>query len=115
MPDSEFPSRPASGKAPDHWDDRFLQDLYEAFLSLQSREECARFFEDLCTPAELRSMADRWRVAKLLEQGLSYRLINEKTGVSTATITRVARSLTYGAGGYRMGLTRQKGELPRES
>ena len=84
--------------------------LFDAILSLETREECYNFFEDLCTPAELRSMADRWRVAKLLDQGLSYRVINEKTGVSTATITRVARSLTYGTGGYRMVLQRQQGE-----
>jgi TrpR-related protein YerC/YecD len=99
-----------SGKAPDHWDERYLTELYEALQSIRSIDEFSRFFEDLCTPAELRSMADRWRVAKLLDQGLSYRVINEKTGVSTATITRVARSLTYGTGGYRMVLQRQEGE-----
>ena len=84
--------------------------LARALASLGDPREVAAFLEDLCTPAELRSMADRWRVAKLLDQGLSYRVINEKTGVSTATITRVARSLTYGTGGYRMVLQRQEGE-----
>jgi len=103
-------ARVQSGKANEHWDDRYLTELFEALRSVGSIEEFRRFFDDLCTPAELRSMADRWRVAKLLDQGLSYRVINEKTGVSTATITRVARSLTYGTGGYRTVLQRQQGE-----
>ncbi|WP_218110007.1 YerC/YecD family TrpR-related protein [Oligoflexus tunisiensis] len=103
-------ARIQSGKDPDHWDERYLTELYAALGSIRNADEFSRFFEDLCTPAELRSMADRWRVAKLLDQGLSYRVINEKTGVSTATITRVARSLTYGTGGYRMVLQRQEGE-----
>jgi len=110
MADREASVRVQSGKGNDHWDERYLTELFEAFQSLKGIEEFGRFFDDLCTPAELRSMADRWRVAQLLEQGLSYRVINEKTGVSTATITRVARSLTYGAGGYRMILQRQQGE-----
>lgn len=81
--------------------------LFEAILSLKTRDECARFFEDLCTPAELQSLSDRWRVAGLLEEGVPYRSIYEQTGVSTATVTRVARSLTYGAGGYRLVLDRE--------
>ena len=99
-----------SGKAQELWDERYLSELFAALQAIRSIEEFERFFDDLCTPAELRSMADRWRVARLLDQGLSYRVINEKTGVSTATITRVARSLTYGTGGYRMVLQRQQGE-----
>ncbi len=109
MSDTEAFARLQSGKGNDHWDERFMTELFEAFRSLQNIGEFERFFEDLCTPAELRSMADRWRVAQLLEQGLSYRVINEKTGVSTATITRVARSLTYGTGGYRTVLQRLQG------
>ncbi|HYX33998.1 MAG TPA: YerC/YecD family TrpR-related protein [Oligoflexus sp.] len=103
-------ARMPSGKGNDHWDESYLTELFEALRSIRDQGEFSRFFDDLCTPAELRSMADRWRVAKLLDQGLSYRVINEKTGVSTATITRVARSLTYGTGGYRMVLQRQQGE-----
>ena len=99
-----------SGKGSEHWDQRYLTELFEALLTLRNAGEFERFLDDLCTPAELRSMADRWRVVQLLEQGLSYRIINERTGVSTATITRVARSLTYGSGGYRMVLQRQQGE-----
>lgn len=97
-------------KTSEHWDERYLEELYEALAQLKNPREFANFFTDLCTPAELRSMADRWRVAQLVEAGDSYRLINEKTGVSTATITRVARALTYGADGYRVVLKRQKGE-----
>ncbi|MCX6130111.1 MAG: YerC/YecD family TrpR-related protein [Proteobacteria bacterium] len=110
MPEVENRAKSSAGKTKSHQDERFLQDLFNAFQKLQNSGECARFFEDLCTPAELRSMADRWRVAQLLEQGLSYRLINEKTGVSTATITRVARSLSYGTGGYQMILQRPDGD-----
>ncbi len=101
-----------SGKTSEHWDQRYLKDLFETLAQLRNPEEFENFFNDLCTPAELRSMADRWRVAQLIEEGLSYRLINEKTGVSTATITRVARALTYGAEGYRAVLKRPKKEKP---
>ena len=108
------PNGPSSrgAKTSEGWDDTYLLDLFSALRDLENVEEFRRFFDDLCTPAELRSMADRWRVAQLLSQGFSYRVINEKTGVSTATITRVARSLTYGAGGYRMILSRAKGDTP---
>ncbi|SMF78323.1 YerC/YecD family TrpR-related protein [Pseudobacteriovorax antillogorgiicola] len=97
-----------SGKTDDHWNGRFLEELYQSLSLLDGPEEFQAFFDDLCTPAELRSMADRWRVAKQLEKGDSYRTINEQTGVSTTTITRVARSMTYGAKGYRILLDKQK-------
>jgi TrpR-related protein YerC/YecD len=77
------------------------KDLYEAFLKLKSWEEFHRFFTDLCTPAEVQAMADRWKVAQLLRQGIPYREVYEMTGVSTATVTRVARCLEYGDG-YRI-------------
>lgn len=80
-----------------------IERLFQDIAELSRPEEFKALFEDLCTPAELKSLADRWRVAKLLETGdFSYRSINEKTGVSTTTITRVARSMTYGAKGYRI-------------
>ncbi len=101
-----------SGKNIEQWEPRYLNELFEALSQLQGPQEFQAFFEDLCTPAELRSMADRWRVTQLLEQGISYRVINEMSGVSTATITRVARSLTYGSGGYRTLLNRKKGANP---
>jgi len=83
-------------------------ELYHAILALKTTEECSAFFCDLCTPAELSAITERWRVAKLLdEKKLSYRAIHEKTGVSLATIGRVARFLsqeTYQ--GYRLILDR---------
>jgi TrpR-related protein YerC/YecD len=84
--------------------------LFSAVLSLKSAEDCAAFFADLCTPAELEALAGRWKVARLLDKGLPYREISEKTGISTATVTRVARCLTYGRdGGYRRLLDRAAG------
>lgn len=84
--------------------------LFEAVLTLKSPADCAAFFSDLCTPAELEALAGRWRVARLLDEGLPYRRISEATGISTATVTRVARCLTYGRdGGYRRALDRLKG------
>ncbi len=74
--------------------------LYETILRLRNLEECCRFFEDLCTPTELRSMEQRFDVAVYLQQGLVYLDILEKTGASSATISRVRRSmLDNGAGG----------------
>lgn len=81
-------------------------DLIEAVAALRSRDEASAFLTDLCTPAELEAMEGRWEVAKLLETGLPYREIHVRTGVSTATITRVARSLGLGTGGYRTMLAR---------
>ena len=75
--------------------------LWSAILALRSVEECRSFFRDLCTPAELQAMADRWAVVELLERGLPYREIHKQTGVSLTTIGRVARFLTAGNGGYR--------------
>lgn len=83
-----------------------IQALLSVLASLDSIEELQGFMSDLCTPAELRAMADRWCVVKLLASGLSYRQIHECTGVSTATITRVARAMVYGAGGYQRALSR---------
>jgi TrpR-related protein YerC/YecD len=80
--------------------------LSEALLSLQTRQEMKQFLEDLCTPAELEAMVDRWRVAQLLEKGYSYRDIREMTEVSVTTVGRVARFLEQGTGGYRLVLDR---------
>jgi TrpR-related protein YerC/YecD len=82
------------------------KDLFRAIASLKDVEECERFLNDLCTPQELDALAGRWRVAKLLDQELPYREIYERTGVSTATVTRVARALTHGESGYRRILDR---------
>jgi TrpR-related protein YerC/YecD len=80
--------------------------LYRAILSLESEAECSRFFDDLCTPAELEALIDRWMVVPLLQDGLPYRRIHDLTGVSVTTIGRVARFLQGGSGGYRTVLER---------
>lgn len=89
--------------------------LFEAFLKVETIEECQNFFSDLCTPNEIQTLSDRWKVAQLLTQEIPYRVIYEKTGVSTATVTRVARSLEEGLG-YRTQLNKmkKKGKNERE-
>ena len=74
--------------------------LYKAILMLETEEECYNFFQDLCTVSELRSMEQRYEVATLLNDGMIYNDILEKTGASSATISRVNRALLYGANGY---------------
>jgi TrpR-related protein YerC/YecD len=86
--------------------ERAEQGLYRAILSLRTEAECERFLADLCTPAELEALVDRWAVVKYLQDGLPYRKIHELTGVSVTTIGRVARFLTAGNGGYRTALER---------
>lgn len=85
---------------------RAQQGLYRAILSLRTEAECERFFNDLCTPAELEALVDRWAVVTYLKDGLPYRKIHELTGVSVTTIGRVARFLTTGNGGYQVALER---------
>jgi len=80
--------------------------LCEALLTLRDATECRAFFRDLCTPAELEAMADRWQVVRLLEEQRPYREIHDRTGVSVTTIGRVARYLAEGNGGYRLALDR---------
>ena len=75
--------------------------LMEAVQQLQSTEDAYRFFEDICTIAELKSMAQRIEVARLLRAGVTYQEIAKETGASSATISRVNRALLYGADGYR--------------
>jgi TrpR-related protein YerC/YecD len=76
-------------------------DLYEAILELRDNEEARSFFNDLCTPAELEGLIDRWRVAQMLVKNIPYRQIAAETNVSTATIVRVARFLNSGNDGYK--------------
>ncbi len=83
-----------------------MRELFDAILSLESRQEAESFFRDLCTLSELEAMGHRWQVARLLEQGLSYLEIAERTGASTTTVTRVAHWLRHGEGGYRLALDR---------
>jgi TrpR-related protein YerC/YecD len=82
------------------------RNLAAALLTLRSVEECRAFFRDLCTPAELQAMADRWAVVEYLHRGLPYREVQRATGVSLTTIGRVARYLAQGAGGYQLALDR---------
>ena len=82
--------------------------LYRAILTLKTEEECYNFFQDLCTVSELRAMEQRYEVAQLLDDGLIYNEILEKTGASSATISRVNRSLSYGSGGYEVVFERMK-------
>jgi TrpR-related protein YerC/YecD len=80
--------------------------LYQAILTLRTSDECRAFFRDLCTPAELQALADRWAVVALLQENLPYREIHRLTGVSVTTIGRVARYLTAGNGGYALAAER---------
>ena len=80
--------------------------LFSAILSLKDKEECYTFFEDICTINELLSLSQRFEVAKMLREQKTYLEIAEKTGASTATISRVNRSLNYGNDGYDMVFAR---------
>lgn len=82
--------------------------LFEAILCLKDRDECYTFFEDVCTINELLSLSQRFEVAKMLREKKTYLEISEKTGASTATISRVNRSLTYGNDGYEMVFARME-------
>ena len=79
-----------------------VDSLFDAVLSLENREECYRFFEDVCTVNEILSLSQRFEVAKMLKEKRTYLEISEKTGASTATISRGNRSLNYGNDGYEM-------------
>ena len=83
-----------------------MRELFDAMLLLETRAEVERFFRDLCTLSELEAMAHRWQVAKLVEKGMPYLEISERTGASTTTVTRVAHWLKHGEGGYRLALDR---------
>ena len=82
--------------------------LYEAILSLSSVDECAEFFEDVCTIKEIQDITQRLALAKMLDAGDKYQEIEEKTGASTATISRVNKCLLYGSGGYRSVLKKTR-------
>ena len=84
--------------------------LFDAILSLKDRDECYTFFEDVCTINEILSLSQRFEVAAMLRSGKTYLEIAEKTGASTATISRVNRSLSYGNDGYDLVLNRLKEE-----
>ncbi len=79
----------------------FSKNLYEAVLSLEDLDSCRRFFEDICTPKELKDLGDRLRVAELLHEKMTYEKITELTGMSSTTIARINRALLHGEGGYK--------------
>lgn len=84
--------------------------LYRAVLTLKNEDESRRFFQDLCTVSELKAMEQRMEVAMLLDDGMIYSEVLDRTGASTATISRVNRSLNYGADGYKTVISRLKGQ-----
>jgi TrpR-related protein YerC/YecD len=90
------------------WRTKELKELSAALLAMESREEVERFLRDLCTIAELEALTHRWAAAQLLDQGLPYLEVAQKTHASTTTVTRVAHWLRHGEGGYRAALDRQK-------
>jgi len=92
----------------DDWRSADVEALLDAILNVESREEAGAFLRDLCTLGEIRDLAQRWAVARLLDAGLHYSEISRRTGASTATITRIASWLNHGEGGYRLLLDRSR-------
>lgn len=89
------------------WRTDDINSLFKTILRLDTVPEAERYFRDLCTLGELRDMAQRWAVVRMLDQGLHYAEISQRTGASTATITRIASWLHHGEGGYRLMLARR--------
>lgn len=90
--------------------DELIDELYEAILTLNNMEECYKFFEDICTIKELQSISQRLKVAKMLRENMTYTQIEERTGVSTATISRISKCIHHGPGGYNIVLDRVMGD-----
>lgn len=86
--------------------DKNTTSLFEAILSLENTKEAEKFFRDLCTPEEIKSMSERWQIVKLLDDGIAYRKISEFTGASTTTVSRVAAWFNNGEGGYKTALNK---------
>lgn len=86
--------------------DKMVDNLFNGILKINDMEECYKFFEDICTISEIKSIAQRFEVARMLSEKKTYTEIAEKTGASTATISRVNRALNYGADGYNIILSR---------
>lgn len=90
------------------------KELFESILELKNVEECELFFDDLCTVSELNALSQRINVAKLLRENMVYSDIAKQTGASSATISRVARCLNYGNGGYAIALDRTDNKTKKE-
>ncbi len=85
-----------------------IDNLFDAILSLETREECYKFFDDLCTINEIEAFGQRLTVAKLLHEKKTYQDIEKQTGISAATISKISKSYLYGPGGYKMVIEKQK-------
>ena len=101
-------ARRAPSESGDSWVTPQVVDLLDTIVGLKSVDDAERFFRDLCTIPELQTLAARWEVVRLLDQGVHYAEIAHRTGASTATITRINTWRRYGMGGYRMQLDRRK-------
>jgi len=99
---------------PDDWSSPDTDALLDAILDLEDRVEAAAFLRDLCTLGEIRDLAQRWAVARMLDDGLHYSDISRRTGASTATITRIAAWLNHGEGGYRAALAKARSRGTRD-
>lgn len=88
------------------YNNKDMESLLRAILSLKNASEADKFFRDLCTLGELKELSERWKIARLLDEGLTYRDIADKAKVSTTTVSRVARWLRYGSNGYQLALKR---------
>lgn len=106
------PSQEASASDELSWREQAQAGLVEALVSVKDVDQMTAFLTDLCTPAELEALADRWSVVPLLADGVPYRQVHEQTGVSVTTVGRVARCLEQGAGGYRAVLAHTSGAQP---
>ena len=96
------------------WRNQDTKALFSTMLSLETADEAALFFRDLCTLKELADLSQRWAVVRQLDRGLSYREISSITGAATATITRINQWLRHGMGGYRLALARMKSKAESE-
>ena len=90
-----------------NFDIKMFDELFEAVLKLESKEDCQKFFEDVCTIKELQDVTQRLQVARLLKEKKNYQEVSKLTGASTATISRVNKCLNYGSGGYNIVLEKK--------
>lgn len=93
-------------KQENKYNNKDMESLLKAILSLKNVSEADKFFRDLCTLGEIKELSERWKIARLLDEGLTYREIADKARVSTTTVSRVARWLRYGSNGYKLALKR---------